>query len=359
MQDVKDNYIEISVSSLEENAQELVKFVKSPVIGVLKCDGYGVGLSCALNAWKKAGVDFFAVSLPSEALQLRQMGFSEDILLMAPVWDKDLLKALLDNNIILTAVSSDNALFYSENCGDHLPKVHIAVDTGMGRFGLRWTQTDDLLQIYKTDRICILGIFSHFASAWEKKYKKTELQFNRFLYAVSAVEKAGYDPGIRHIANSAGALRFPQTRLDAVRIGSALVGRLARPVDVPLNVIGAFRARVVSRKRLKKGDTIGYGATVKLRKDREVAVIAVGQDNGFGFVRQMGAGKVFDTMISALRQIKNPLYVEWKGRKLPLLGTPGTQYSIIDVTGVDIKEGDYVTVRVPMHLFGHNKEYIP
>lgn len=359
MQDVKDNFIEISVSSLEKNAQELVKFVKSPVIGVLKCDGYGVGLSCALNAWKKAGVNFFAVSLPEEALLLRQMGFTEDILLMAPVWDKGILEALLENNIILTVVSSDNARFYSENCGDHLPKVHIAVDTGMGRFGLRWTETEDLLQIYKTAGICVLGIFSHFASAWEKKYKKTELQFNRFLCAVSAVEKAGYDPGIRHIANSAGALRFPQTQLDAVRIGSALVGRLPRSVDVPLNVIGAFRGRVVSRKSLKKGDTIGYGSTVKLRKDRQIAVIAVGQENGFGFVRQMGSGKVFDTMISALRQIKNPLYVEWNGRKLPLLGTPGTQYSIVDVTNVDIKEGDYVTVRVPMHLFGHNKRYIP
>ena len=231
--DYTANFLQIDTAALARNAKVCMDTVKVPVIAVIKFDGYGVGLEAAAKAWQSAGVTTFAVSESWEALALRQAGFAEDILLMAPVADKDMLEKLLENGVILTVSDGENAKFYRDNRGEYTPRVHIKVDTGMGRFGFRW---DDpaLTEVYKLEGLQCEGIFSHFGKSFEKKYDLTGKQLARFLLAVKAVEDAGFTPGIRHIANSCAALRFPQTRLDAVRIGSALVGSLLHPAPVKL-----------------------------------------------------------------------------------------------------------------------------
>ena len=246
------NYMQIDRAVLARNAKACVEHVQVPVIAVVKFDGYGLGIAAAAKAWQAAGVTTFAVSESWEALALRQAGFTEDILLMAPVADKQVLVQLLEQGVILTVSDLDNAKFYLENRGNQSLRVHVKVDTGMGRFGLRW---DDpaLVAVYGLEGLQIEGIYSHFAKSFEKKYDLTGRQLARFLLAVKAVEDAGYKPGIRHIANSCAALRFPQTRLDAVRLGSALVGAFLAPVPLKLETAHGFQAQVVAVKELKKG----------------------------------------------------------------------------------------------------------
>ncbi len=355
------NYMEISTGALQENARTIAQTVGVPVIGVVKFDGYGVSLEEAAKAWQSAGVRMFAVSESWEALTLRQAGFTEDILLLAPVSDAQVVKELLENNIVLTVSDLSNARFCLENKGANPLRVHIKVDTGMGRFGIRWTDTQQLKEIYGLEGLQIEGIFSHFAKSFEKEYKLTKVQIDRFLQAVQEVKAAGFQPGIRHIANSCAALRFPETRLDAVRVGSALVGALIAPVPVKLKTVHTCKAQVVALKKLEKGDTMGYAAVCKAKKDTTAAVVAIGQSHGFRLTGRPDPYPLLDLLVylyHLLQGYKNQPCAIYNEKKLKLIGRVGSQYTLFDATGTDVKPGDYVTVPVSLLQYNGRKEYI-
>lgn len=341
----QSNYVEISRRALRRNAATVCKAVEVPVIGVVKCDGYGVTIPEAAAAWADAGVTMFAVSRPDEALTLRQFGFREDILLMSPVADENTLMKMIDANVILTVTGVENALFYTESTGRYPIRVHVAVDTGMGRFGIRWTDTEQLKWLYALAGFSFEGIFSHFSRSFEPEYGHTGLQLQRFLGAISALEEAGYDVGIRHIANSCAALRFPETRLDAVRVGSALVGRLLVPSPVMLESVRVCKAQVVDLKYLQPGDTTGYGSYCVLKHSAKAAVVALGREDGFGLTTPPDRLRLRDLAACLLRLLKvwhSPPCVDFHGHKLPVLGRIGNQYALFDATGLDIHPGDWV-----------------
>lgn len=355
------NYMEISTQGLLDNAKTVVKAVDVPVIGVVKFDGYGVSLEAAAKAWQSAGARMFAVSESWEALALRQAGFTEDILLLAPVSDRETVAELLEKGIILTVSDLQNARFYLENRGEHPLRVHVKVDTGMGRFGIRWTDTEQLKEIYSLEGLQCEGIFSHFAKSFEKEYKLTKVQLDRFLQAVAAVEDAGFAPGLRHIANSCAALRFPETRLDAVRVGSALVGALIAPVPVKLKSVHSCKAQVVAVKKLQKGDTMGYAAVCKAKKNTVAAVVAIGQTHSFRLTGRPDPYPLLDLLVylyHLLQGYKNQPCAIYNEKKLKLIGRVGSQYTLFDATDADVKPGDYVTVPVPLLQYSGKREYI-
>lgn len=354
------NYLEISTQALARNARTVVDHVGVPVIGVVKFDGYGVTLPVAARAWQEAGVTMFAVSESWEALALREAGFAEDILLLAPVADAGMLGKLLANHIILTVTDLENARFYSEKRGDSTVRVHVKVDTGMGRFGVRWTDTVQLKAIYQVEGLQFEGIFSHFAKSFEKQYKLTKLQLERFLGTVRAVTEAGFQVGLRHIANSCAALRFPETRLDAVRVGSALVGALIAPVPVMLEPVHTFKAQVVTRKELQKGDTMGYASVCKAKRPMTAIVVAIGQDHGFGMTGAPDPFPLLDFAVylyHLLQRYLRPPCVTVGDKKLKLIGRAGSQYTLFDATGVEVQPGEYVTARVPLLHCGSRREF--
>ncbi len=346
--DYNANFMQIDTAVLARNAKAVCENVQVPVIAVVKFDGYGLGIAAAAKAWQAAGVTTFAVSESWEALALRQEGFTEDILLMAPVADTETLTALLENNIILTVSDMENAKFYLENCGESKPRVHIKVDVGMSRFGIRWNDPA-LTQVYGLEGLQIEGIYGHFSKSFEKKYDLTGKQLARFLLAIKAIEDAGFTPGIRHMANSCAALRFPQTRLDAVRVGSALVGAFLAPVPLKLETAHSFQARVVAVKELKKGDTLGYGSVCKAKKDTRAVVAAVGFSHGFEMIGAPDPMPLRDFgvyLYHLLQRWRNPAAVTWNGKRLPMLGRVGSQYTMFDAGDLDIKPGDFITARV-------------
>lgn len=359
--DYAANYMEISTQALEDNARTVVQSVGVPVIGVVKFDGYGVSLEAAAKAWQLAGAKMLAVSESWEALALRQAGFAEDILLLAPVSDAGTVKALLEKHIILTVSDLQNARFYLDNKEENPLRVHIKVDTGMGRFGVRWTDTKQLTDIYGLEGAKVEGIFSHFGKSFEKEYKLTKLQLHRFAEAVKAVEAAGFAPGLRHIANSCAALRFPETRLDAVRIGSALVGALIAPVPVTLKPVHTCKAQVVALKTLQKGDTMGYASVCKAKRDMTAVVVAIGQSHGFRLTGRPDPYPLLDLAVylyHLLQGYKNQPCATYHNKKLRLVGRVGSQYTLFDATGADVKPGDYVTVPVPLLQYNGKREFI-
>lgn len=359
---LSSNYLEISRSDLADNAKAVVDYVGVPVIGTVKCNGYGVSVPEAAAAWISAGVMTLAVSDPAEAFELRQAGFvQQDILLLAPVGDPELLGALLDAGVILTVSGPACARFYAQHRGERTVRAHVAVDTGMGRFGTRWTEAEELLEVYNTEGIVFEGIFSHCSASFESGSRQTTLQLERFLSVISALEERGVTVGTRHLANSCAALRFPETRLDAVRVGSALVGRLQASVPLKLKKVGEFKAFVVDRRTLRKGDTTGYSSVCRMKRDTEVAVVAVGRCNGFGLVRRPERLRGLD-LLRAIKQALTlyfqPSVVYYQDKPLKVVGRIGTQYTLVDASGTDISVGSVVTAHVDMLFPNSNRRYV-
>lgn len=356
-------YLEISRDDLRANAVAVAEYVGVPVIGVVKCGGYGVSGPEAAAAWVSAGVTTLAVSAPDEALALRKAGFTEqDILLLAPVGDEVLLRALLDAGIILTVSGPACAAFYARHRGTEEIRVHVAVDTGMGRFGTRWTDTDELLEIYRTEGLAFEGIFSHFAASFEAGDQHTAEQLRRFHSALDTLAQHGIQPGLRHIANSCAALRFPETRLDAVRVGSALVGRLPIKSPVALKRVGTFKACVVDRRVLRRGDTTGYASICKLKRDTDAAIVAIGRHNGFGLVKRPERLRPLD-LLRAVKQAlelyrRPPVVFYYQGKPLPVIGRVGTQYTLVDAAGTDLAPGSIVTAEIDPLFPNPHRKYI-
>ena len=362
MDHIEINYMEFSRSALQRNARTICHEVKVPVIAMLKCDGYGISLTEAARIWQEAGAALFAVAQPHEALALRRAGFSEDILLTSPVGDSEMIIRLLYHDIILTVTSAENAALY-RSCASRFPiRAHVAVDTGMGRFGVSWRNTDELKAIYALTGFSFEGIFSHFAQSFEPNYRHTKVQLDRFLTAIDALAAQGISVGLRHIANSCAALRFPETRLDAVRIGSALLGRLCCQSPVPLVPVGTFKAQIVDIKHLQKGDTTGYGSLCRVRCDTAAAVVAIGRENGFGLADVPEALPLRFRLRQWLKLLwQQPPCVcspRHPNHPLPLIGRIGTQYTLFDATGLSLRPGDYVTAQVPLLFSGHRKRLI-
>ena len=355
------SYMQISRAALWQNAEAVKKYVGVPVIGVVKCDGYGVSLSEAARSWQQAGVSMFAVSKPHEALELRQLGFREDILLMAPVANPEIINALIEYNIILTVTNYETAQLYYRYANSLPIRAHIAIDTGMGRFGVKWTDVEQIKAIYAMPGFTYEGIFSHFSKSFEKEYNHTKKQLDRFLQAVNTVSAAGISVGIRHIANSCAALRFPETRLDAVRIGSALVGKICYKLPINLYPVAQFKAQVVDCKQLQEGDTIGYASVCKVKKPTKAIVVSIGHEDGFGYITRPDVFSFRDMLYYFYRVMRESLrrpYVTFKNLRLPLIGRIGNQYTLFDATGVEIAAGDYVLANLPLFFPYHRRTFI-
>jgi len=219
------------------------------------------------------------------------------------------------------------------------------VDIGMGRFGIRWNNMEQAMAVYALPGFSFEGIYSHFSCAFEQDYGRTKLQLARFLHMTELLQSQGMPLGTRHIANSCAALRFPETRLDAVRVGSALVGRLPVTTPVDLERIGVFRAQVIDSKHFQSGDTTGYGSYCKIKKSKNAVIIALGREDGFGCATKPDKLRLRDLaayLRHVLREWRHPPCVVCKGQKMPVLGRIGTQYTLFDATGLEVVPGDTV-----------------
>lgn len=355
------SYMQISRAALWQNAETVKKFISVPIIGVVKCDGYGVSLAEAARAWQQAGVSMFAVSKPHEALELRQLGFREDILLMSPVADAEILNTLLEYNIILTITNYEIAQRYHRYSSSLPIRVHIAVDTGMGRFGVTWKDVAQLKAIYALSGFIFEGIFSHFSKSFECKYDYTRRQLERFLQTVNTLSSTGISVGMRHIANSCAALRFPETRLDAVRIGSALVGKVCHELPIALHSVAQFKAQVVDCKMFQAGDTTGYASVCKVKKPTKAIVVAIGHEDGFGYITRPDIFTLRDMANYFYCFVRNSLhrpYVTYNNTQLPLIGRIGNQYTLFDATDIEITVGEYVLADLPLFFPYHRRTFI-
>ncbi|MGE5416781.1 MAG: alanine racemase [Acidobacteriota bacterium] len=286
-----NKWVEVHIKALEENLCEVRK-VLSPgvrIIAVVKADAYGLGAAEMAHHLVQNGIDYFAVSFLSEALDLRSSGLEADVLIFSPL-KSDEARTAIENSCTIT-ISSLEDIRTVEEAADFLnrnARVHIKVDTGLGRFGLLPEAVVGVTQMARDNpNVTLEGIYTHFSEAGDEKY--TKQQFAVFASLLNELEKQSIRIPIRHCCNSAAFLKYPEMHLDGVRLGTILGGQYPAGVGTTklpftLNLADPFRfkARIAMIRSLKEGSYIGYGRTFRLRRDAQIAIIPVGFADGLG-----------------------------------------------------------------------------
>lgn len=348
-----DAWVSVSRSALKHNFQAvrtlLAQDTTSPpqIIAVVKANAFGHGAGETARIFQDAGADFFAVTTPAEAMELRMAGIRGRILVFLPPLPEQIgLLLAADLDLTVGAEADLDAVAEAARASGKAARIHLKVDSGMGRLGALPPEALMLAQkIAETPSLNFAGVYTHFARALEKDETATRRQFDDFDRVLRGMEHVGIDPGLRHCANSAALVRFPDLRLDAVRPGTILYGQYpsaAVPRALDLRETWRMQARVVAVRDLPAGSALGYGGEYVTRRLTKLAVLPIGYADGFTVApASVGAG---------LRGLKNllrpaPVMVTVRGKRAPVVGRVAMQICTVDVTDIPgVSVGDVVTL---------------
>jgi alanine racemase len=256
------------------------------IMPVLKADAYGHGLLQCARLFGDAGADAFGVAFVEEGITLRRAGFHQPILIMGGIVGSQ-ISLFLEHDLDITASSVFKLEAINETAAGMgcRARVHLKIDTGMNRIGQNWRTSRQLFEAAKRcTHVEIAGIYSHLAVAEDFHSDFTELQITRFRRALDEAESLGISVGLRHLVNSAGAIRFPDAHFDMIRPGLGLFGVHAAPElqDIfPLEPALSLISEIVYVKRVHKGEGVSYGLLWSAPEDVWLATVAVGYGDGY------------------------------------------------------------------------------
>jgi len=333
------------------------------IYAVLKGNAYGLGLLEMAELLRGEGITRFALTDFEDAILLREHGFqTEEILMLRSTTEAEYIEALINYNLVGTIGSQDVALAVNGIADKHktVIEAHVKIDTGMGRFGFAPSEIDKIVSIYKNlSSVALTGIYTHFYRAYDSE-KATRRQVELFEGVLEKLRAKGIEPGLVHAANSSALFRFDFCNFDAVRVGSALTGRLAAKYSYGLQKVGVVTCPVAEVRWLPKGSTIGYGGAYKTKQIRRIAVIPVGYTDGFCVEKARDSYKPLETllfMMSALKRciIRKKLYVTINHTQVRVIGHVGMLHTVVDVTNADCAPGDIATFEINPLLAGNIK----
>ncbi|KIR03049.1 alanine racemase [Lachnospiraceae bacterium TWA4] len=349
----KQTVLKIDSSAILHNVEIIQKKIKeATLIAVIKENGYGMGLLTEYNILKDSGITFFAVTNTKEALALREFGCTQDILLMSPIFNYDEALVLCENRIVLLLNNMEQAKLLKNIYDDTgiKARVHIGIETGMGRYGFLWNDIPDLSAL--PEFLSIEGCYTHLHGK-PKGYKKEALvQKERFLQATEELERQNVPVGMRHICNSAGTMSLGSLDMDAVRVGSALLGKCARGGGKLKNALWV-ESTICQTIELPKGSTVGYQACAVLKRDSRLGVVRAGHGDGlFLGYADSPEGGLLHLISRKLRPKRYRKTVMIQDKKVPLVGRAGVAHFVVDLTDTPFEEGE--TVRIEVNpLFVH------
>lgn len=287
----RPTWVEIDLSAIANNTRQIKALVGPQVriLASLKADAYGHGAVKVARTVLHNGASMVGVATVSEAKPLREAGIDAPLLVFGyvPLWQmREAVR--LGLTVTLYALESAQALSRAALALREKVKVHIKVDTGMGRLGIRAEQVDEVLalvrEVLALPGLELEGIFTHIAMADTQDLEHAHLQLARFRKVIDALEEEGLRPPLVHAANSAALLRLPEARFNMVRPGIALYGlHPSEEVPIPEGFRPAlsFKTQVSQVKTIPAGEGISYGCTYVTQAPTRVAVLPVGYADGF------------------------------------------------------------------------------
>ncbi len=320
---LRPTWAEVDLGAVAHNFKAITRRVRAParVMAVVKADGYGHGAVAVAKRLARAGAAAFGVSTLEEGVTLREAGIRPPILVLGNVFPFSNLPVLARHRLTPTVCSLAAVREMESWCRRtrvQLP-LHIKVDTGMARIGISPRAAPDLAAAAAGSRSLRLeGVYTHFAGA-DSDGPFTERQWAVFQRTLRALAARGLQPPLRHAANSAALLKFPESHLDMVRPGLALYGLEPYPgLDRSLGLRPAMRfmTRIVFLKRVPKGTRVSYNGTFTARRPTWLATLPVGYADGYP------------------RALSNRGEVLVNGRRAPVVGAVCMDMCLVDVSGI-------------------------
>ncbi|HRI77997.1 MAG TPA: bifunctional UDP-N-acetylmuramoyl-tripeptide:D-alanyl-D-alanine ligase/alanine racemase [Cyclobacteriaceae bacterium] len=327
---VHGTMMEVDLHALVENLNFFKSRLKpgTKLMAMVKAFAYGSGSEEVANLLQFHRIDYLGVAYADEGIELRKNNISVPIMVMNPSVESfdSILEFQLEPEMYSLNILQSLANFLD---GRKI-KVHLKLDTGMHRLGMEQEELDKALDIFqRNENISVSTVFSHLSGSDERAHDDfSEHQAKIFSAMVNQIEKSlGYRP-IRHLLNSSGILRLPQYQFEMVRLGIGLYG--VDPTEegnADLKPVVTLKTIISQIKKIKAGETIGYGRKGKASSDLTLATVAIGYADGYSRSFSRGKGKFLV-----------------KGHLAPVVGNVCMDMTMVDVTGLNVDEGDDVLV---------------
>lgn len=335
-QKVHETILEVNLNALVDNYNYYRSLMKpeTKLVCMVKADAYGAGAVEVSKTLQDHRVDYLAVAVADEGVTLRKNGITCNIIIMNP--EMTAFKTMFDYELepeVYSFRMMDALIRAAEKEGITNYPVHIKLDTGMHRLGFDPLNDIDEVVDRLTHQNAIIprSVFSHFVGSDSDEFDDfSASQFDKFQQAANKLQSAFSHKILRHIANSAGIEHFPERQLDMCRLGIGLYG--VNPRDNHLiNNVSTLKTTILQMRAVPANETVGYSRKGKLSRDSVIAAIPIGYADGLD--RHLGNGNGYCIV---------------NGCKAPYVGNICMDVAMIDVTGIDCKEGDMV------EIFGNN-----
>ena len=347
---VHETTLDVNLEAIAENLNFYRSFMKpeTKITCMVKASAYGAGSVEIAKTLQDRGVDYLAVAVADEGADLRRAGITTGIIVMNP--EMTAFNTLFQYDLepeVYSFKLLDALVHAAEKQGIQGFPVHIKLDTGMHRLG--FNPLKDVPQIIerlkRQSAIVPRSVFSHFVGSDSPDFDEfSARQFQLFDEASQQLQRAFPNKILRHICNSAGIERFPERHLDMVRLGLGLYG--IDPIDNRrLHNVTSLRTTILQIRNVPKGDSIGYSRRSFVERDSRIAAIPIGYADGLN--RHLG---------------NRNGYCLVNGQKAPYIGNICMDVCMIDVTGIDCKEGDTVEIfgdNLPVTVLSDKLDTIP
>lgn len=328
-------WIELDLDNLRHNMEVLKNAVPQgcQLMAVMKAEAYGHGMYETAVCVSRMGVKAFAVASIEEGIRLRRYGIQGEILILGytePYRARELRRYDLTQTLI------DYPYARRLNKQRCTVKVHVKVDTGMHRLGFGREETDRIAHVCSMKNLQVRGIYTHLCvadSLEQEDVRFTNMQIRGFYRLLDSLKQKGIEIPKVHIQSSYGLLNYPELSCDYVRVGIALYGVLSSPHDrtklrLDLRPVLSLKSRVVLIRKIRKGESVGYGRTFTAERDSKIAVLPVGY--GDGIPRNLSCGR----MEAVIR-----------GQGVPVIGRICMDQLILDITDAEgVAVGDTATL---------------
>ena len=331
-QKVHETILEVNLNAVVANLNHYRSLMKptTKIVCMVKADAYGAGAVEVAKTLQDHRVDYLAVAVADEGVTLRKNGITSNIMIMNP--EMTAFKTMFDYELEPEVYSfrlMDALIKAAEKEGITGYPVHIKLDTGMHRLGFDPLRDIDgvIDRLKRQNAIIPRSVFSHFVGSDSDDFDNfSARQFQLFDEASTKLQAAFDHKILRHICNSAGIEHFPERQLDACRLGLGLYGIDSRDNHI-LNTVSTLKTTILQLRQVPKEETVGYSRKGILERDSTIAAIPIGYADGLN--RHLGRGRGYCLV---------------NGQKAPYVGNICMDVAMIDVTGIDCKEGDTVEI---------------
>ncbi len=337
---MRPTYAVINLKKLKKNflnIREKVGITK--IMAVIKADAYGHGVEevvKTLNSLKDKRPEYYAVAIPDEGVEFRRIKVEQPILVLEP-FDVMQVHKLIENELIATVFTDRHLGILLEGTKKHRLenpgyriKVHVKIDTGMNRIGIRFDEALGFIRNLNNDKnFLIEGVYTHFATSDEKNKDFSMLQLGRFNSILAELKKDKINIGIIHTANSGAILDIPDSYFNMVRPGIAMYGYYPSKEtseSIKLDPVMSLISEVSSVKTIEAGETVSYGRTFKASRRTKIISVPIGYADGFS------------------RGLSNKARAIINGKLYPQIGNVTMDRTMFNVFDDDIKVGDKVTL---------------